>query len=169
MKLARTLLIAAIMVSSSTVVAADKIDADDFVKKAGAAGAAEVAMGTLGADKATNAEVKAFAQRMVKDHTKANKELTAVAAAKGLKVPTEPGVMHKGMKEKFEHQSADADFNHDFMQQMVRDHEAAVELFTTAANDTTLDPELRALAKKTLPTLQEHFAEAKKLEAKLGK
>jgi putative membrane protein len=77
--------------------------------------------------------------------------------------------MHKGMKEKFEHQSADADFNHDFMEQMVKDHEAAVELFRTASSDTTLDPELRALAKKTLPTLEEHLADAKKLESKLDK
>ena len=43
------------------------------------------------------------------------------------RLSTEPGVMHKGMREKFEHQSADADFNHDFMEQMVKDHKAAVE------------------------------------------
>jgi putative membrane protein len=61
------------------------------------------------------------------------------AKSKGLKVPAEPWVMHKGMKEKFEHQSADADFNHDFMQQQM------------------------------VPTLEEHLAEAKKLESKLGK
>jgi len=52
---------------------------------------------------------------------------------------------------------------------MVRDHEAAVELFQTAANDSTLDPELNTLAKKTLPTLQQHLADAQKLEAKLAK
>jgi len=67
------------------------------------------------------------------------------------------------------HQSADRDFNHDFMEQRVRDHEAAVKLFTTAADDTTLDPDLRALATKTLPTLEEHLADARKLESKLGK
>jgi putative membrane protein len=156
-------------VGAVALAAGDQISADDFVKKAGEAGAAEVEMGKLGAGKATNAEVKAFAQHMVKDHTKANQELMAAAKAKGLKVPTEPGVMHKGMKEKFEHQSADKDFNHDFMQQMVRDHEGAVELFRTASADTTLDPDLRSLAKKTLPTLEEHLAEAKKLESQLGK
>src|SRR6185295_6424152 len=41
------------------------------------------------------------------------------------------------MKEKFEHQSADRDFNHDFMEQRVRGHEAAVKLFTSAADDAT--------------------------------
>jgi len=170
MKIARILLIAGFAAASATALAAnDKISAEDFVKKAGESGAAEVAMGKLGTAKATDSDVKAFAQHMVKDHTKANGELMAAAKSKGLEVPTEPGVMHKGMKEKFEHQSADADFDHDFMEQMVRDHESAVKLFRTASADTTLDPQLRALAKKTLPTLEEHLADARKLESKLDK
>ena len=170
MKIRPVLTLAVLGAATSIALAAgDSISAADFAKKAGAAGAAEVEMGKLGAQKATNAEVKAFAQKMVADHTKANKELMAAAKAKGLEVPTEPNMMHKGMKEKFEHQSADADFNHDFMEQMVKDHEAAVELFRTASSDTTLDSDLRALAKKTLPTLEEHLADAKKLESKLDK
>jgi putative membrane protein len=169
MKITTVLLIAALSTASAAAFSADAISAADFTKKAGASGAAEVEMGKLGAAKATNAEVKAFAQKMVADHTKANKELMAAAKAKGLEVPTDPGLMHKGMKEKFERQSADDDFNEDFMEQMVRDHKDAVELFQTAANDTTLDPDLRALAKKTLPTLEQHLADATKLEAKLDK
>jgi putative membrane protein len=170
MKASLTLLVAtALAVSSLALAGGDKISAEDFVKKAGAAGAAEVAMGKLGAEKATDAEVKAFAQRMVRDHTKANTELAAAANAKGLMAPKEPGLMHKGVSEKFEHQAADADFDHDFMQQMVRDHEAAVELFRTASMDTSMDPDLRTLAKKTLPTLEQHLADAKKLEARLDK
>ncbi|HEY0681340.1 MAG TPA: DUF4142 domain-containing protein [Steroidobacter sp.] len=169
MKITTMLLIAALSTASTAALGADAISAADFAKKAGAAGAAEVEMGKLGAQKATDAQVKAFAQKMVTDHTKANKELMAAAKSKGLEVPTEPGLMHKGMKEKFEAQEADRDFNHDFMQQMVRDHEATVELFQTAANDSTLDPDLRALAKKTLPTLEQHLADAQKLEAKFAK
>lgn len=167
MKIATLLLIGALSTNMAAF-GAEAISAQDFVKKAGESGAAEVELGRLGMQKATNADVRAFAQRMVADHTKANKQLMAAAKAKGLEVPTEPGLMHKGMKEKFEHQSADSDFNHDFMQQMVKDHKAAVELFQTAASDTTLDPELHSLAKKTLPTLQEHLADAQKLEAKLA-
>jgi putative membrane protein len=169
MKIATLLLIAALGSASATALGADAISAEDFVKKAGEAGVAEVEMGQLGAAKSGNAEVKAFAEKMVTDHSKLNKELMTVAKTKDLKVPTEPGLIHKGMKEKFEHQSADADFNHDFMQQMVKDHEAAVKLFQTAANDTTLDPDLRALAKKTLPTLERHLSDAQQLEAKLAK
>lgn len=146
-----------------------KMDSEEFVKKAGAAGAAEVEAGKLGAQKATSPEVKAYAQKMVTDHTKANKELMAAAKAKNLEVPTEPDMMHKGMMEKFERQDADADFDHDFMQQMVRDHEAVVELFQNASTDQNVDPELRAWAKKTLPALQGHLKEAQQLEGKLAK
>ncbi len=170
MKITTMLLIAALGTASAGALGADDaISAEDFAEKAGAAGATEVEMGKLGAQKATNAEVKAYAQKMVADHTKSNKELMAAAKSKGLEVPTEPDLMHKGMKKKFEAQGADADFDHDFMEQMVKDHEATVELFETAANDTTLDPDMRALAKKTLPTLKQHLAEAKTLEAKIAK
>jgi putative membrane protein len=146
-----------------------KVSAEEFAKKAGAAGAAEVEMGQLGTQKATDADVKAYAQKMVADHTKANKELMAAAKAKGLEVPTEPDMMHKGMHEKFEHQKADADFNQDYMQQMVRDHKKVIELFQSVANDSTADPDMRALAKKTLPTLEQHLAAAQKLEAQVEK
>jgi len=146
-----------------------KMSSAEFVKKAGAAGMAEVEEGKLGSQKATNPEVKAFAQKMVTDHTKANKELMAAAKSKNLEVPTEPDMIHKGMMEKFERQKADADFDHDFMQQMVRDHKAVVELFQTASTDTGVDPELRAWAKKMLPDLQMHLKDAQALEAKLAK
>jgi putative membrane protein len=146
-----------------------KLSSAEFVKKAGAAGLAEVEAGKLGSQKATSPEVKAYAQKMVTDHTKANKELMAAAKPKNLEVPTEPDMMHKAMMEKFERQKADADFDHDFMQQMVRDHEKVVELFETASTDTNVDADLRSWAKKTLPHLQTHLKEAKTLEAKLDK
>ncbi|HET9445434.1 MAG TPA: DUF4142 domain-containing protein [Steroidobacteraceae bacterium] len=146
-----------------------KVSAPEFVKKAGAAGMAEVEMGKLGSQKASNADVKAYAQQMVADHTKANKELMAVAKTKDLEVPSEPDMMHKAMMKKFEGQSADKDFDHDFMQQMVKDHKAVVELYGTASRDQSLDPELRALAKKTLPILQQHMKDAQALETKLAK
>ena len=85
MKISTLILIGA-MSASTAAFGADAISAKDFVNKAGEGGAAEVAMGKLGAQKATNAEVKAFAEKMVADHTKANKELMAAAKAKGLEV-----------------------------------------------------------------------------------
>lgn len=146
-----------------------KMSSAEFVKKAAEGGMAEVAAGKLGSQKATSPEVKAYAQKMVTDHGKANKELMAAAKTKNLEVPTEPGMMHKGMAEKLEHQKADADWDEDFMEQMVRDHEKTVELFQQASTDMGVDADLRTWAKGTLPTLQMHLKDAKALEAKLDK
>jgi len=167
MKILAAILVGALCVTS--ISQAENLTNEEFVKKAAASGLAEVNLGKLGAQKATNPEVKAFAEKMVVDHTKANNELKAIAKAKGLEVPTEPDMLHKAMMEKFVHQKADADFNHDFMQQMVRDHEKTVELFKEASTDPELDPEIRAFAKKTLPSLQDHLKKAQTLEAALNK
>ena len=170
-----SLLIALVLGSASALsIAADtaskdsKVSAADFVKHAGAAGLAEVEMGKLGEKKATNPQVKTFAQKMVADHSKANDQLKSIVAAKGLEVPGSAGMMNKAVMEKFEHQDADKDFDHDFMQKMVKDHEAAVELFEKAANDASLDPDLRTFAKKTLPTLRGHLKDAQALEGKVS-
>ena len=147
---------------------AGKLDTKEFVHKAAAAGQDEVKMGQLGAQKATSPEVKAFAEKMVKDHTAANKELMAAAQGKNVDVPKDADMMHKGMMEKMDHQKADQDFDHDFMQGMVKDHKKAVDLYQSAANSKDVDPEFRALAQKTLPKLQEHLKEAQDIERKVA-
>jgi putative membrane protein len=146
----------------------NNVSTDEFVRKAAAAGHDEVQMGQLGAQKATNPEVKAYAQKMVTDHTAANKQLMQAAQGKNVDVPKGPDMMHKGMMEKMEHQKADQDFDHDFMQGMVKDHKKVIDLYQSAANSQKVDPEFRALAQKTLPTLKEHLQEAQELERKVA-
>ena len=61
-----------------------------FILRAAQGGAEEVALGTMAADKADNAKVKSFARQMVEDHTKANKDLAALARNRGVEVPDAP-------------------------------------------------------------------------------
>ena len=71
-------------------------DADkEFVSKAGMGGLAEVQMGNLALQKAASADVKAFGQRMVTDHSAANAELAQLATAKGVSLPAELSGEHK--------------------------------------------------------------------------
>lgn len=145
-----------------------RISASEFVEKAGTRGLAEVEMGELGAQKATNGQVKAFAKRMVTEHTNVNEELVAVTKGKGLEVPSSRGAMHKAMMDKFQQEEPGKDFDRDYMEQMVKDHKIDLELFETAADDTKLDADLRGYAKKTLPTLRDHLKEAQTIESKLS-
>ena len=144
------------------------ISASEFVEHAGAAGLAEVEMGKLASEKGSDPQVKAFASKLVTDHSKANDQLKAIASTKNLEVPTSAGMMHKTMMEKYKHQSAGKNFDQDFAKAMVKDHKDAIELFEKAAGDTTMDADLRAFAKKTLPTLREHLKSAQELESKLA-
>lgn len=63
----------------------------EFVQKAAAAGKKEVAQGTMAASKASNKQVKQYAQTLVKDHTAANQQLTAIARRKNITIPDQPG------------------------------------------------------------------------------
>src|SRR6476469_9731521 len=60
-----------------------------FVTKAAQGGLAQVQLGTLATQKAANADVKAFGQQMVDDHSKANDELKQLASSKGITLPTD--------------------------------------------------------------------------------
>src|SRR5262249_9556246 len=55
-----------------------------FVKTAAEGGMAEVQLGQLAVEKASNPKVKDFGQRMVTDHGKANDELKSIAASKNI-------------------------------------------------------------------------------------
>ena len=142
--------------------------AKEFVEQAGTSGLAEVEMGELGAKKATNGQVKAFAKHVVEDHTKANQELVTASKGKGVQVPSSRTALHKATIEKFQQQEAGKSFDRDYMEQMVEDHKAAVELFETAADDEKLDLDLRTYAKRVLPTLRDHLKQAQAIQSKLA-
>ena len=156
------------MAQDTATSAQSSASAKEFVEKAGTSGLAEVEMGELGARKAKNGQVEAFAKRMVADHTKANQELVTVSKGKGVQVPSSRTDMHKAMVEKFQQQDAGKNFDRDYMKQMVEDHKAAVELFETAADDEKLDLDLRSYAKRTLPTLRDHLKQAQTIQSKLA-
>lgn len=139
--------------------------ANEFVKKAGQDGIAEVELGKLAASKGMHPDVKQFAERMVTDHGKANAELKSLASSKGITVPTEPGPEHKETMEKITRLSG-ADFDRAYMQAMVGEHDHAVATFR-GYSERGDDPELKAWASKTLPTLQAHERLAKTTAAKL--
>jgi len=54
------------------------------VKKAAQGRMAEVEMGKLASERASDPDVKKFGQRMVDDHTKANDQLKQVASSKNI-------------------------------------------------------------------------------------
>jgi putative membrane protein len=131
-----------------------------FVTMAAQSGMTEVELGKLALNKSSNADVKQFADTMVKDHTKANDELRAIASSKQLDVPSGLDADHAAMVKSMSSKSG-KDFDSAYAKHMVADHDKAITLFKSETKDT--DKELAAFAQKTLPILQNHQQMAQRL------
>jgi putative membrane protein len=148
---------------NAAVNASDK----SFLKNAYQDGLAEVKAGEMGVRKTGNADVKAFAEHMVKDHTATNSELRLLAESKKVELPTEPSLIAQGKAKRLDAKTG-ADFEKGFAETMVSDHKKAVSAFEKASNEAA-DADVKAFAAKTLPTLKSHLSMAEELQKKIGK
>jgi len=126
-----------------------------FVLKAARGGMAEVELGQLAVKNASSDAVKQFGQRMVDDHGKANDELKQLAGTKGITLPSSLDRKHKLT---YTHMSrlTGQSFDRAYAADMVRDHTEDVREFEKEAANGK-DPDVKAWAAKTLPTLREHL------------
>lgn len=120
---------------------------------------AEIEAGKIAVSKSQNAEVKAFAQRMIDDHTKALADVTTLAQNKGVTMPTELDAKHKAMAAKLNKLEGEA-FDREYMKQAgVADHKK-VHAMLKKDSTRAKDPDVKALASKMMPTVEEHLTSA---------
>jgi len=136
----------------------------DFVMKASAAGLAEVNLSQLAMTRSRNTAVREFAQRMVVDHTQANRELLDMANRQQIPLAKTMDDKHQKMFEKLSKLDG-AEFDRTYVDGMVKDHEEAVKLFGDESKDGKNDA-LKEWAGKKLPTLKKHLEMARDLAKK---
>ena len=153
---------AAIGLAAAPVFAADEA----WVMKIAKGGMAEVELGKLAAEKASSDAVKKFGQRMVDDHSKANDELKALAQSKKITLPTEIGPEEKALRDRLVKLSGPA-FDQAYMKAMLNDHLKDVGEFRTESRSGK-DPDVKAWAARTLPTLEEHLKLARDANGAVG-
>ena len=137
-----------------------------FVKKAASIGSEEVEAGKLAADQADSSEVKSFAEQMVTDHGQNNDELKGVVEKKGITLPGEPQGAQKTELASLKAKKGAA-FDKAYAAAMVKGHQSAIQLFTTASKSAK-DPEVKSYAEKTLPALKHHLEMAQSLQKSVG-
>ena len=128
---------------------------------------AEVNLSRLAMQKSTNPTIKQFAEMMLKDHSEADAKLKAIAKADKIAVPTAPTPEQQAVAKELGEKSGPA-LDSAYAAQMVKDHEKAVALFSAASDDADMTQGLRIFAARTLPTLEHHLDEAKKLNDALA-
>jgi putative membrane protein len=133
-----------------------------FIQEAAEAGMYEVEIAQIAASKATDPNVKSFAETLVKEHQAANNELVQMANAKKVELPAAPPRAKRRDIEKMGKLSG-KELDERFIRDVgIKDHQKDIKKFEKASGDVK-DAQLKAWVDKTLPHLREHLAMAQKL------
>lgn len=145
-----------------------------FAEELMASNMAEVELGKLGIDRASNPEVKRFAQMVVRDHTQALEQLKQMAEGH----VTAPAQLPDDARDTIDRLSKlrGNEFDREFIDVMVEKHEDTVDKLENRVDngraekdDDHLGARVNQFAAKVLPTVRRHLEEAKRIDAMLGK
>jgi putative membrane protein len=137
-----------------------------FYKHAAEGGIAEVELGNLAQKKSHNSSVQEFGAMMVKDHSEANEKLKSLAESKGVSLPKSASVTQGASKAKLEMLSGET-FDKSYIKGMIKDHKEDIAEFDKEATSGQ-DPDAKAFAAKTLPTLKEHLQKIESIASTAG-
>ena len=154
-------------------------------------GMAEVELARLAKDHAASAEVKQFAQMMIDDHTKAGDQLKQIASQYSITPESKTDDKHQDLVNKLSKLNG-ADFDKQYMDAMVDDHQDAVSDLRSRVNenrslsdritgknpessaavtpekaDNHFDAAVNEWAANTLPTIERHLDRAKQIQDSL--
>src|SRR5579872_2638255 len=138
-----------------------KMSDSEFARKASWANLAEVKLGDLAEQKATTQAVKDFGQHMVTDHNKAEDNLKSAATKDNITLPGQLDARDQATYDRLSKLSGQA-FDRAYARDMVRGHAADVAEFRHEATEGK-DAAIKTFAAQTLPTLENHLKEARKV------
>jgi putative membrane protein len=134
----------------------------DFINQATGMGQSEIGMGRLAHGKAASTAVRAFAERMVGNHTTANRRLAALATRLKLEVAAPPDQPPPELLT-----SSGPDFDKAYIGLMIKSHQDMIVLFESGANGGQ-DARVKHYARSVLPELRHHLHEAEAIGHRLG-
>jgi putative membrane protein len=162
-------------------------DPREFVQEVSTVNHAEVVLAKLAMERAQSADVKQFAQMMIRDHTRAGKELASAVARHNVHVTASLDDKHQALNDRLRNLRG-AEFDREYMNAMVDGHEHAGDLIESKADDRrpratgtsgaqadrpadsdeALDMAVSQWATKTLFTVERHLERAREIRAGLS-
>ena len=136
-----------------------------FASQAAVIGKAEIELGQIALKNTQDEGVRKYAERMVKDHSAADKKLQAIAAKENLQLPQSLDPEHASLKTKLQGLKGE-DFDRAYVNAMAKGHDKAVALFEAASQQAQMPDDLKQFAASTLPTLEQHQEMAHSLHEK---
>ena len=127
------------------------------------ANAVEIRLGDLADAKAEAPGVRQYGQQLVRHHRDADKMVMDLAKQENLTLETKHASSDTETSQRLK-QARGAEFDREFLNTMVTDHENVISMVKQAASESS-DAKLKQLLEKLLPTLEEHRDHAKGLLA----
>ena len=135
------------------------------------ANVADSSAGAIAAKKATNADVRAFGQMMMRDHHALRKQGQDLAKKLGVTPELPAGdtsaAQANTWNERLNSMAKGADWDKAYIDHEVTYHQAVLQTATTALN-AAQNAELKELIQKATPNIQAHLAKAQELQSRLG-
>lgn len=144
--------------SPTSTAPATVTDPAEFASMAAVSNMFEIESSNLALDKASSDEVKAFAEQMIADHTKAGEEMATAAGEEGVVPASQMDQRHQQILNDLNALDGE-DFDAAYIRAQVQAHDEAVAMFEGYAADGAEGP-LKEFAAATLPTLQQHQSHA---------
>ena len=124
----------------------------------------EVALSRIAAQRASNPQIRSFAEEMVREHQHAGQELGTLATQKGARL--ESMSLHDTREtEKDWSDKKGRDYDKAYIKAMIDAHEDTVDVLEDGVDSK--DPEIAAAAQKLLPKVKAHLERAESLNKTL--
>jgi putative membrane protein len=139
---------------------------ESFLKHGVQANLAEIALGRMAAEKSRTPEVREFSQKLIQDHTQAQRNLLRIAQEKNITLPTE---LDEKYQEKLEEigQLSGPEFEQEFAKHMLKGHRKGVAMLHRAKEKTD-DEQIKSFAQQMMPALKEHLKLAENMAQVVG-
>ena len=173
----RNLLLTALMLAAATpgvalAQAGAKLSDPQIAHIAVTANAIDVEMGELARERGTDERVRAFARRMITDHTAVNEQAGALAARLG--VTPEDNEVSRGLRQGGDaakralRAAGDAGFDRAYLEREVAYHRAVLQVLDDTLIPGAANAELRTLLEQARGAVAAHLAHAGELAGSLG-
>ena len=137
-------------------------DPTNFVLLAGSLDLLQTRTSNQALAKATNPEVRNFAQAVISDHSNVTRQLRGLATKKELRYPTDLLPKHQLLMERLQEEKT-KDFDKTYMEIQEAAHSELEELFEDGSKRHA-DPDMKAFASQNLPTLRTQLETTKKIK-----
>jgi predicted outer membrane protein len=139
-------------------------DTENVINKISQLTSEQLRISQIAAARATNRQVRTFAEELQNTTQDLQQELDRMAQAKSILVPTGKSSSEMADEERNWQNKEAKDLDQDYVDRITKLHKDAIDTLEEYAKDKDMDPEVVTFANRHLPALREHLRQAESLK-----